>query len=56
VGNCGTDVPLRYRNVDNTMRAYPRSRQLAQAGILPDKVAFLLQDRLASRGDLVSPT
>ena len=43
-GNCGTDAyhMQHYRNVDNTMRAYPEiAANWGQAGILPDKwVAF----------------
>ena len=43
-GNCGTDAyhMQHYRNVDNTMRAYPEiARNWADAGITPDKwVAF----------------
>ena len=43
-GNCGTDSYLmqHYRNVDNTMRAYPElTANWAEAGITPDKwVAF----------------
>jgi molybdopterin synthase sulfurtransferase len=43
-GNCGTDAyhMQHYRNVDNTMRAYPEiAANWAQAGITPDKwVAF----------------
>jgi molybdopterin synthase sulfurtransferase len=39
-GNCGTDAyhMQHYRNVDNTMRAYPEiAANWAQAGITPDK-------------------
>jgi thiosulfate/3-mercaptopyruvate sulfurtransferase len=43
-GNCGTDAyhMQHYRNVDNTMRAYPEiTANWAEAGITPDKwVAF----------------
>jgi thiosulfate/3-mercaptopyruvate sulfurtransferase len=43
-GNCGTDAyhMQHYRNVDNTMRAYPEiAANWAEAGITPDKwVAF----------------
>ncbi|MEX0699153.1 MAG: rhodanese-like domain-containing protein [Acidimicrobiia bacterium] len=43
-GNCGTDAyhMQHYRNVDNTMRAYPEiASNWAEAGITPDKwVAF----------------
>ena len=43
-GNCGTDAyhMQHYRNIDNTMRAYPEiSANWAEAGITPDKwVAF----------------
>lgn len=43
-GNCGSDAyhMQHYRNVDNTMRAYPEiARNWADAGITPDKwVAF----------------
>lgn len=43
-GNCGTDAyhMQHYRNVDNTMRAYPEiAKNWAAAGITPDKrVAF----------------
>ena len=43
-GNCGTDAyhMQHYRNVDNTMRAYPEIvANWAEAGITPDKwVAF----------------
>jgi molybdopterin synthase sulfurtransferase len=43
-GNCGTDAShmQHYRNVDNTMRAYPEiAANWAEAGITPDKwVAF----------------
>jgi thiosulfate/3-mercaptopyruvate sulfurtransferase len=43
-GNCGTDAyhMQHYRNVDNTMRAYPEiAANWAEAGIAPDKwVAF----------------
>ncbi len=43
-GNCGTDAyhMQHYRNVDNTMRAYPEiTANWAEAGIVPDKwVAF----------------
>ena len=43
-GNCGSDAyhMQHYRNVDNTMRAYPEiARNWAEAGITPDKwVAF----------------
>ena len=43
-GNCGSDAyhMQHYRNVDNTMRAYPEiTANWAEAGILPDKwVAF----------------
>ena len=43
-GNCGTDAyhMQHYRNIDNTMRAYPEiAANWAEAGITPDKwVAF----------------
>lgn len=43
-GNCGTDAyhMQHYRNIDNTMRAYPEiARNWEEAGITPDKwVAF----------------
>jgi 3-mercaptopyruvate sulfurtransferase SseA len=43
-GNCGTDAyhMQHYRNIDNTMRAYPEiAANWAEAGIIPDKhVAF----------------
>ncbi len=56
-GNCGTDAyhMQHYRNVDNTMRAYPGDRrQLGRGRDHPRQVGrLLLRDRLARRGDVV---
>ena len=57
VGNCGSDAyhMQHYRNVDNTMRAYPEiAASWEDAGITADKwVAFYCKDRLAGERDLV---
>ncbi len=56
-GNCGTDAyhMQHYRNVDNTMRAYPEiAANWEEAGITARQVGrVLLRDRLARRRDVV---
>ena len=56
-GNCGTDAyhMQHYRNIDNTMRAYPEiAANWAEAGITPRQVGrVLLRHRLAGQRDLV---
>ena len=56
-GNCGTDAyhMQHYRNVDNTMRAYPEiAANWAEAGITPDKwVAFYCGTGWRASRDLV---
>ena len=56
-GNCGTDAyhMQHYRNVDNTMRAYPEiTANWAEAGITAGQVGrVLLRHRLACQRDLV---
>ena len=56
-GNCGTDAyhMQHYRNIDNTMRAYPEiTANWAEAGHHPRQVGrVLLRHRLAGERDLV---
>ena len=56
-GNCGSDAyhMQHYRNVDNTMRAYPEiAANWEETGITPDKwVAFYCGTGLASERDVV---
>ena len=56
-GNCGTDAyhMQHYRNIDNTMRAYPEiAANWAEAGITPDKrVAFYCGTGWRASRDLV---